>query len=296
MVKLDLKSRAKKQSQNVLVSIVIVAYQSTSELLPCLQSVTDQVFDGSYEVIVVDNSPSSALKPLLSKKFPEITYTHPGENLGFGKGNNFGADSAVGEYLFFLNPDTELADNVVSELVAFFNSHPQAGVVAPLLATMEGKPYHQQGSRELNPVSLLGAHSWIHTYWPNNPVHRWYWFFNRDWQQPTQLSVVPGTALMIRRSVFSQIGGFDPRFFLYFEESDLCRRVINKGWEVWQTPTAVVRHHWGATTKHHQLDQVFRESRRYYFTKYYGAFTASVLEVFLELPRFIKGLVFREGD
>jgi hypothetical protein len=103
--------------------------------------------------------------------------------------------------------------------------------------------------------------------------------------KPHQLAVVPGTALVVRRTVFEQIKGFDERFFLYFEESDLCRRVITAGWEVWQIPSSKIKHIWHAATQGSEYNVFFRQSRYKYFEKHYGGIVATLLEVILQFGK-----------
>lgn len=271
-----------------LVSIVLVTYKEDAELLACLQSIfrTQRESDDSrFEVIVADNNIERRLEPVIAKRFPEVKYVSAGDNIGFGPANNVGARQATGEFIFFLNPDTELEPGAVRALSEFLQSQPAAAVVAPTLYDMEGNFYPDQGSAELTPWTALAAHSVLHRVWPENPGARAYWVKDRDTSLPQKLAVVPGTAFMIRRSVFEEIGGFDERFFIYFEESDLCRRVRAAGYEVWLTPESRVRHIWHAATQDAKYNRIYRESRFKYFEKYNGLVVATALEYFLKFGK-----------
>jgi GT2 family glycosyltransferase len=269
------------------VSILLVVTTEEEELLMCLVS----LFAGSHlakypiEVVVADNNPKARLKKVIKKKFPKVKYKNTGGNIGFGPANNVAASQATGDYLFFLNSDTELEPDAIDELAQFLDTHEKVGVVAPTLFDMDGKRYDDQGSAKLTPISILAAHSIFTRIWPNNPIAHHYWQRDRDVTKNHQLAVVPGTALVVRRNVFEEIGGFDERFFLYFEESDLCRRVIDAGWQVWQIPSSKVRHIWHAATKSSKYTVIFRQSRYKYFQKYYGSTAATLLELLLQFGK-----------
>lgn len=269
--------------QRSKVSIILVVTTEERELLMCLVSLFSAQKSALYpiEVIVADNNPHARLQPLIAKKFPQVKYINTGGNIGFGPANNVGASIATGDYLFFLNSDTELEKGAIDELAKFLDSHKKAGVVAPTLYDMEGLRYPDQGSAELTPVTAIAAHSIFNAVWSSNPVANSYWLRGRDVTKEQQLAVVPGTALAVRRSVYQKVGGFDNQFFLYFEESDLCRRIRAAGWEVWMIPQSKVRHIWHAATRSSKYTMIFKESRYKYFKKYYGGLVANLMEMVL---------------
>lgn len=272
-----------------LISLILVTHTEEPELLACLRSVAashqlnGQPDPWPVEVIVVDNNPASRLRQTLAEEFPAVRYMMTGANIGFGPANNFGAQHAGGEFLFFLNPDTELEPGVIRQLGLFLQERGRVGVVAPTLYTMDGQRYPDQGSAELTPLTALAAQSIFHRLWPTNPVAQHYWGRWRDFSRPQRLAVIPGTALMVRTSAFRQIQGFDERFFIYFEESDLCRRLRRAGWEVWLIPAARVRHIWHAATRAAKYQRIFLDSRYQYFRKYNGPAVALLVEGMLRL-------------
>lgn len=229
----------------------------------------------NYHVIVVDND--------------QI-------NRGYAAGNNLGARQAKSEYLFILNPDTVVSPGAVESLVTFLDTHPKAGIVAPLLLDQSGRPYPLQGSRELTPLTGIFALSFLNHI--PNPVSRYYWLADWDKKDSRQVASVPGTAFLIRRNLFNQINGFDEKFFLYFDETDLCRRVNQLGWEIYMLPSAKIVHHWGASTaKSARIQAIFNASRFYYFRKHYGLFWAIAVHLVCSLSllwlAIILGIVLR---
>lgn len=282
------KTPTLKKSQLPKASLILVTHKEEAELKDCLTSLfashkrNGKADPQEIEVIVVDNNPESKLKSALKKSFPKVRYVRSGANIGFGPANNLGAKHATGQFFFFLNPDTTVEPGAIRALSEFLVKRPHVGVVAPTLYTMAGEIYPDQGSGELTPLSAIATHSIVHRIWPGNPIAQKYWVRDRDVTTPQQLAVIPGTALMVRREAFDEIGGFDEQFFIYFEESDLCRRLRAAGWEVWLTPTAKIRHIWHAATKAAKYQIIFEESRYKYFRKWYGEKTARWVEIILQ--------------
>lgn len=268
-----------------MLSIIIVNYHVKEELLRCLQSILSSKTKTSYEIIVVDNDETKYIQPELKKKFPQVVYI-PNVNKGFGQGNNVGAKHATGDYLFFLNPDTEISPRSVDALIAFLKKDKQIGIVAPLLLGKDKKPY-QQGTLELNPLRGMVALSILNKIFPNNPVSKKYFLNDWDRKSVKEVGVVPGTALMMKKSLFEKVGGFDETFFLYFEEFDLCKRIKALGLRLYIIPEARAFHHWGASTKTRtDINKIFLKSRFYYFKKHFGLIAALLTEAVMRIGKY----------
>jgi len=254
-------------SKNKIVSIIIVNYKVKELLLKCIKSIVDSKNKTSYEIIVVDNDERKTIRSDLKVVFPEVKYI-PNENKGFGQGNNAGVSASAGRYLFFLNPDTELSEGSLDILSDFLKRNNKAGIVSPIIFYPNKKPHLLQGSEILTPFKSLFVYSFINKFFPSNPISRKFW--NKDWNKKTltEVDVVPGTALMIRRDLFKKVGKFDESYFLYFEEYDLCKRVRELGYKAYIVPKAIVVHKWGASTsKRDDIKEIFSRSRFYYFKK-----------------------------
>lgn len=270
----------------VKVSIIIVNYKVEKQLMKCLASIKSRVLDVSYEVIVVENDPNTDLTEKI-RKYEFAKYIRSSNNVGFGAGNNLGAYYASGDNLFFLNPDTEIVEGSILALLKFL-SNKKVGIVAPVLLDRAHKEFVLQGTKKLTPVSAMFSLSFINKFFPNNMFARKYWLKGVDKSRPYQVGVVPGTAFMIKKLLFEKIGGFDENFFLYFEEMDLCNRVIAAGYKIYMNPDLKVIHLWGESTKGEKnINKIFEKSRFYYFKKYYGypaaILTTAVLNLNLKL-------------
>lgn len=267
------------RSNKINTSIIIVNYKTEKEVINCLESIQKKIKNLTFEVIVVENEEGENISQSL-QKFKFVKYIKALKNLGFGAGNNLGAKNAKGEYLLFLNPDTIIVDDAIDKLVEFINQDDKIAIVSPLLLDKEQKVSKLQGTCALTPIRGIFALSFINKYFPNNPISRNY--YNLDWDKTKDLDVdvIPGSAFLIRKSVFEKVGRFDEKLFLYFEESDLCKRVKEKGYKIFITVNAKVIHLWGRSTKNlSNTKEIFEQSKYYYFQKHYGKFWAFIVRL-----------------
>ncbi len=267
-------------NKKVDISIIVVNYRSYEKLLNCLASVKNSHPKISYEVIVVDNDEKKTIEKDLKLKFNWVSYIKSLGNIGFGAGNNLGAEYAKGEYLFFLNPDTIVLPESIDHLYKFIVEDKKVGVVAPLLLDTNNKPYPLQGTADLTPIRAIFALSFINKLFLKNPISRKFWLLDWNRKQAKECYVVPGTSFLISRNIFKKIGGFDEKFFLYFEEFDLCKRIKNLGLKNYIIPNARVIHIWGASTRKRKgVNDIFVKSRLYYFKKWYGIIPALIVHL-----------------
>ncbi len=249
------------------VSIVIVNYRTAALLEDAVASVAAHTSGLSYEIVVVDNA-SGDEAVIRERLGGRIKYVQLTENVGFGRGNNAGVEVARGRNILFLNPDTVLLNNAVKILSDYLDAHPDAGAVGGNLYTADGAPNASMGRRGLRPgvfmeLSYLSAWTLPRLAYGRN------FEFNHS-GGPLDVGFIVGADLMVRGDVFSTVGGFDPAFFMYAEEVDLCLRIERAGWRVVSIPDAKIVHLEGKSShKEHQMRMRY-ESRRIYYGKHYG--------------------------
>ena len=187
-------------------SVIIVSYNSREDLKRCLPSLLPSL-GAQDEVIVVDNASSDGSAGWLAQSYPQIHLVNSPDNLGFAGGNNLGAHYANGRYLAFLNPDTVVEPGWLEALIAALESHPEAG-----LATSK--------------ILLLSDPERINTC--GNDVHisgitlcRGMGLLRQSFSSQEEVSAASGAAFVIRKDVFEALDGFDERFFMYMEDTDL---------------------------------------------------------------------------
>lgn len=242
------------------VSIVVISYNTRDVTLEALRSVVRETQDLRYEVIVLDNASSDGSAEAIGREFPQINLIASQDNLGFGQGNNVAAKHARGDFLLLLNPDTFVLDQAIDRIVAFAQSCPEKGIWG-------GRQIFADGSLNLTncrrQMTLWGQFSWaagLHRMRPNS------WLFNYDsyggWARDSvrEVGIVSGCFLLIRRSLWEDLSGFDPVFFMYGEEADLCRRAMGVGARPTMTPEAEIIHYGGLseTVRADKMERLLR--------------------------------------
>ena len=221
------------------VTVVIVGYRAYAELELCLASLARH--EPSVPVVVIDHAADLAEASRLSAAFPHVLYRASHENRGFGGGVNAAARAMGPGPLLILNPDCELTMPLVAPLLSILERNPSAGVVGGLVRESDGSL--QASARRFPDMTtgLAGRTSWLSRIAPGNPLTR-----RNLTTEPTsglrQVDWVSGALMLIRRETFDAIGGFDERFFLYWEDADFCKRAADAGWTTWYAPVAEVVH------------------------------------------------------
>lgn len=229
------------------VSVMVVSFNTRDLTLTCLESVRRETTGVSYELIVVDNDSGDGSADAIEREYPDLRLIRSGQNLGFGRANNLASETATGEYLLLLNPDTVVRDDAVSSLVRFAREQPKAGIWG-------GRTLYPDGS--LNPTScwaFMSVRSILFQMLGLTLLFPGSEFFNpegyggwkRDRVRP--VDIVTGCFLLIRREFWEELGGFDPRYFMYAEEADLCFRARARGARPMITPGATIVHHVGTS-------------------------------------------------
>lgn len=224
------------------VSIIFVNYKTSSLVHDAIHSVKEHSSDFSYEIIVVDNSESEEeFNKLNDLESDDVHLIDAKSNLGFGKANNLGSKIAQGNYLFFLNTDTLLMNNAIYELKKFLDEHDDVGIVGSNLYTKDGKPnssYYLLEKNIKNENKVSEFHTKI-----KKILSRKRPDFNYS-EKPLKINgYVVGAALMIRKSLFDTLGGFDKDIFMYAEESLLCYRSIHeKEFKIYNVPSSKIVH------------------------------------------------------
>jgi hypothetical protein len=230
------------------VSIVIVSWNVKSYLIDCIESILRYPAACTVEIIVVDNASTDGTAEAVREKFPSVCVIANAENTGFARANNQGAAAATGEYLFILNPDTLLPADTLDTLVAFMDRAPDIAMCGPrvlnddrtIQRSVRGFPTWSAAFGRYTILKYLGLFK--------ASLERWR-CRRFDYNTQADVEQLIGAALLIRRTVFERLGGFDERFFMYYEEVDLCRRLKEQGLRVVYTPCAELIHLGGKSAK-----------------------------------------------
>lgn len=239
---------------SIRVSVIVVNYNTATEVIDCLHSVLSQQ-DIDFEVWVVDNASVDDSVARLQHTFgSRIQLIQSPDNLGFGRANNCAAAKASGEYLYLLNPDAHLTDpHDLKRLVDFLIERPRSGLA--------GTRVIQQHSQQV----IAAAHQY--------PGQRHLKTTRGLQDLPGDIAWLQGSSMLIRAACFHHIGGFDPDYFLYAEETDLCLRLRKAGYFIDVCTDVKVQHIGGASQRHAKIfDMRLRKQRGLYlfYHKHYS--------------------------
>ncbi len=229
------------------VLIIIVSFNTCEMTLACIDSVFCETQQHSIEVIVVDNASGDGSGEAIRARFPDIRLIASEKNLGFAAANNLAAREARGKYLLLLNPDTVVLDGAIDRLVDFAEEHPEAAVFGGRTVFGDGPLNATSCWRAPTLWGLFCRALGLDTNFRNSD------FFNRGayggWQRDSvrEVDIVSGCFLLIRREIWEELGGFDPEFFMYAEDWDLCMRARKAGYTCLFCPDAEIIHYGGAS-------------------------------------------------
>jgi N-acetylglucosaminyl-diphospho-decaprenol L-rhamnosyltransferase len=229
------------------VSVVIVSYESRELLARCLAALAaDAGRIATLETIVVDQASSDGTAAWLAAEHPDVRVVALPANIGFGAGNNRGAEVAGGRWLLLLNSDAFVRPGAIDELVRFAETRPAAGAVGPRLSWPDGRL--QRSCRRFPTVFRIATeYLYLRKLAPRSRALNGFYCGDFAHDSVRRVDWLTGACVLVRRELFERLGGFDEAFFLYSEEVDLLYRASLLGAETWYDPGAEVVHVWGGT-------------------------------------------------
>ncbi|MDE3096360.1 MAG: glycosyltransferase family 2 protein [Chloroflexota bacterium] len=227
---------------SVEASAVIVTYNSAWCIGRCLASLREHTRGVEYEAIVVDNASSDATCDVVAREHPWARLVARPRNDGLSAAINDGVAVAAGAYIAVLNPDAHVDADVLAPLAAYLRAHADAGVVAPKLLDDDGTLQLSCRAFPGYSTALFNRYSALTRLFPGNRLSRAYLLSDFDHTSERDVDWVSGAALMLPRRVFDEVGGWDPGFFMFNEDVDLCRRVRDAGYRVVYDPSVAVYH------------------------------------------------------
>jgi len=233
-------------SNKPIVSIILVSYNTAEHTRRALESVQAETTI-PHEIIVVDNNSSDNSVEVLRQSFPDITLLDTKENPGFAGGVCKGVAQAQGKYLLLLNPDTLVLNHAIDKLVAFAEQHPLHGIWGGVTLNNDLSLNTQHAWSKPDFASLLFSALGLSKAFSHSCL------FNHNnygcWQRDTvkEVDILSGCFFLTTRSVWNEVGGLDPTFFMYAEEADFCLRAKAKGYQPIVTPDARIIHHGGVS-------------------------------------------------
>lgn len=255
------------------LSIIIVSYNDRQYLINCIKSIYEK-FDNysNWEIIIVNNDPNQNISEF-SLDFSKIKLLDYKKNVGFGAGINLGAKLAEGEFLLVLNSDTKIIASNIFDVLSEFSKDDRIGIIGGGILDEKNNNQEWSAGKELSLYDLARN---------NLGVSRSESIWNSS--EKVECDWVAGTAMFVKKDLFEKLGGFDERFFMYFEDMDLCRRVRKLGKKVLFFTEFKIFHGSGECYEDKRLQKKhYYDSMEKYFQKNRGFFSWMIVKIFRKI-------------
>lgn len=270
-----------------VVTAVVVNYNAAPHLEICLRSL---IAEGIQSIVVVDNASADGSDRVAARA--GVRWIQNGANLGYGRAANRGAadPAAAGtDHLLVCNPDLEVRPGAITALAAWLAEDPSLAAVGPRIVNPDGSLY--PSARTFPDLVDAIGHGLLGHVVPRNPFTRRYRLLDWDHEQRAPVDWISGACLLIRREAWDGVGGFDPSYFMYLEDVDLCWRLREAGWKVGYEPAAEVVHTQGVSADLHP----YRMLAAHHVSMWRFAWRTTTGARRAALPLVLAGLVARFG-
>lgn len=271
------------------VSVIIVHYQVKNLLRNCILSIQKYFQGFDYEIIVVDNNSPNPEWKVLIDEFDKVNFIELKENLGFSKANNIGVKSAKSEYVYILNPDTEIEENYFQEILDFADNQDKFGALGLRMHDADGK-FLPESKRSV--PALVNSFEKLFTKLNNDS--KTYYRNDVSETEIAEVEVMTGANLLMKKAVYEEVGGFDERYFMYGEDIDLCYTILRKGYKNFYYGKYSILHYKGESTVR---DKIYLErffgAMDIFIDKYYKKqkpFQYVLMKIGLKLKHFSEEL------
>ncbi|AFY91600.1 glycosyltransferase family 2 protein [Chamaesiphon minutus] len=263
------------------ISIILVNYNGAEFLAECLNSLA-KFINADCEVIVIDNSSTDNSVEIVRTRFTWVRLICSEVNLGFGKANNLAVERSQGKYLLFLNTDTLLTENTPQILAAYLDREPDVAAIGARITFQDGSYQLSSGMLPNLAIEFIDKIRYgLDRKWHGLVAN----IYNKQYSTIREVGWVTGACLMIHRDIYQRLGGFDPAFFMYFEDKDLCKRVRDLEFKVIYYPGTSIIHLLGGSSKNitKNINNYYRDSQLYYYQKHLNEIQLKILKFYLRL-------------
>jgi GT2 family glycosyltransferase len=248
------------------LTAVIVNYNAGAELRAALRSIAAEMTGRVWEAVIVDNNSSDGSASIVAEFAANARVLRNDTNIGFGRGINQGVAGASAPLVLIMNPDCRLEPGAVKVMSAELETHRQCAIAGPRVLDPDGSV---QGSARGDPdmlTGLFGRTGPLRSLLPSSSIAKRNVVTSAS--DSTVVDWVSGACMLVRRTAFDEVGGFDPRYFLYWEDADLCRRLRGRGYQVRYVPAATAVHRVGQSSRTARAASIkaFHESAYLYYT------------------------------
>lgn len=283
-----------RQPGSTTLSIAIPSWNTRDLLDQCLSSLYDTMSGADFEVIVIDNGSHDGSPDMVETKYPQAQVIRNPHNLGFAAACNLGFKYSTGRYFLLLNSDTIVLDGAIRRMLAFMETHPDAGLSGCRLLNGDGS-LQRSCSKFPNLLTELYDALYLSKIFPRSRVFGSYAMTYWDFKETREVDFAGGSCLIARREAIEEVGLLDEGYFMYTEEADWCYRMWERNWKVYFYPGAEIIHLGGQSARRYGSDILLQlyVSRNRFLRKHSGNLTAAVHKLVVGLGALLRVIGFR---
>jgi len=273
------------------LSVIIVNYNVKEFLQNLLDSLKKAFHSLSTEVIVIDNASDDGSVEIIREKYPWVNLIASEKNLGFGAANNLGLELSKGKYILLINPDTIVREDTLDKMIRFFESTPGAGMAGCKVLNPDGTLQLPCRRGFPGPWTSFTKVTGLSKLFPKSKLFARYNLTYLDENETYEVDAISGAFMFFRREVFETVGGFDPEFFMYGEDLDLCYRTQQAGFKVYYVHDTEIIHYKGESTRRSNLDEtrVFYDAMHKFVRKHFSS--SFIVEWILQFAIILRKLI-----
>jgi GT2 family glycosyltransferase len=247
-----------------MVTGSIVTHNNMSTIAKTLETLYEYTSDNNFLLYIIDNDSTDGTVEFIKQNYPQAKLLEQKKNIGFGAGHNLVIFDVDSKYHLIINPDIVLQEDAVGKMAKYMDEHEDVGLLSPRICFPDGR---DQILGKKNPQLKYLVASRLRGSEPGKLLKE-YAMLDKDLSSPVDIENATGCFMMLRTSLLKEIGGFDDRFFMYFEDADITRRINEISRSVYY-PDAIVNHVWGRDSKRNmKLMMIHIESMLRYFKKW----------------------------
>jgi N-acetylglucosaminyl-diphospho-decaprenol L-rhamnosyltransferase len=257
------------------LSVIIVNWNSKDYVRQCLKTLFMSCQGMRMEVIVVDGGSFDGCAEMLAREFPKVFFIQMDQNVGFARANNAGFERSTGKFVWLLNPDTEVVGPAAATLLQTLQSRNDIGMVGARLLNSDGSLQTSCVQSLPTPLNQALDSEILRRIFPK--LGLWGIVALQSQSQPVEVEAVSGACMMLRREDFERVGRFNPGYFMYGEDMDLCLKIHRAGLKIVYVPEAEVRHHGGGSSQKQSSKfsaVLMREAVTFYLSSNFSIFHA----------------------
>jgi GT2 family glycosyltransferase len=272
------------------LSVIILNYNVRFFLEQCVASVQEALTNIDSEIIVVDNNSSDDSCEMIKSRFPNVKLIKNNSNLGFPKGNNIGVAQAKGDYICILNPDTVVAEDTFTKILAFAEKQENLGIVGCKLIDGSGNFLPESKRGIPTPFVALTKIFGLYKLFPKWELFNRYYAQHLSENETGKVDILVGAFMIMKRNLYNEIGGFDENCFMYSDDIDLSFMALKSGKINYYFHETSVLHYKGeSTVKDGLYMKRFREAMQFFYKKHYKS--SPLFDFFMKIGTLFFALI-----